>query len=132
MAGILEACRAGRLTRSQHVLLRLGELIAHAEGAACFAARAAAALDGDLPEKADHRFDPAVLAAMSRVFARDAAHMVACEGLRWVVGAGGSAESGFGPVLDAVRTAQTGLVTDMDRVADALYGRAVPDTETKQ
>jgi acyl-CoA dehydrogenase len=131
LAGILEACRASRLTRSQHVLLRLGELIAHAEGAACFAGRAAAALDGDLPEKADHRFEPAALAAMSRVFARDTAHTVACEGLRWVAGAGGSAESGFSPLLDAVRAAQTGLVTDMDRVADALYGRAAPQTETK-
>ena len=28
LAGVLEACRVGRLTRNQHVLLRLGELIA--------------------------------------------------------------------------------------------------------
>ena len=91
---MLEACRAGRLTRSQHVLLRLGELIAHAECAGTFAARAAAALDGALPAKADHRFDAAALAAMSRVFARDAAHKVACEGLRWVTGASRGAEHG--------------------------------------
>ncbi len=83
LGALLEACRAGRLTRSQHVLLRLGELIAYAECAGTFAARAAAALDGVLPAKADHRFDPPVLAAMSRVFARDAAHLVASEGLRW-------------------------------------------------
>src|SRR6516165_324324 len=90
LAGVLEACRAGRLTRNQHVLLRLGELIAAAEGAGCFAARAAAALDGELPEKADHRFDGTALAAMSRVFAREAALKVACDGLRWVTGAGGA------------------------------------------
>ncbi len=34
MAAVLEACRVGRLTRNQHVLLRLGELIAWAECAA--------------------------------------------------------------------------------------------------
>jgi acyl-CoA dehydrogenase len=127
LAGVLEACRAGRLTRNQHVLLRLGELIAAAEGAGCFARRAAAALDGELPEKADHRFDGTALAAMSRVFARDAALRVACDGLRWVTGAGG----GFagGPLggslrLDAACAAQEGLIADMDRVADVIYGRS--------
>src|SRR6516165_7026341 len=90
LAGVLEACRAGRLTRNQHVLLRLGELIATAEGAGCFAYRAASALDGELPEKADRRFDGSALAAMSRVFAREAALKVACDGLRWVTGAGGA------------------------------------------
>ncbi|HET7243466.1 MAG TPA: acyl-CoA dehydrogenase family protein [Streptosporangiaceae bacterium] len=131
LAGILEACRVGRLTRNQHVLLRLGELIAEAEGAGCFAGRAAAALDGTLPEKADHRFGPTALAAMSRVFARGAAHKVACEGLRWVTGAGGAAESLTGPGLAAAVTAQSGLLADMDRVADALYGRADPGPATE-
>ena len=134
LAGVLEACRAGRLTRHQHVLLRLGELIAQAEGAARFAVRAAAALDGGLPEKADHRFDGTTLAAMSRVFARDAAYKVACEGLRWVIGASAPGDAvadsdGATPFeaslqLSAVYAAQAGLVADMDRVADALYGRA--------
>jgi alkylation response protein AidB-like acyl-CoA dehydrogenase len=133
LGSVLEACRLGRLTRNQHVLFRLGELIAYAEGAACFAGRAAAALDGKLPEKADHRFDAATLAAMSRVFARDAAQKVADEGARWVIGAGSadggaaagattSFESSLG--LDAVHAAQAGLIADMDCVADALYGRA--------
>ena len=126
LGAVLEACRAGRLTRSQHVLLRLGELIAYAECAGKFAARAAAALDGVLPAKADHRFDPAVLAAMSRVFARDAAHLVASEGLRWVLGAGqgtGQAALEAGLRMDAIGAAQAGLVADMDSVADGLYGR---------
>ena len=125
LAGVLEACRACRLTRSQHVLLRLGELIAHAECAGTFAARAAAALEGTLPAKADHRFDAPVLAAMSRVFARDAASLVANEGMRWVLGASGTAPSSLEAALrlDAVRGAQAGLVADMDIVADGLYGR---------
>jgi len=122
LASVLEACRAGRLTRNQHVLLRLGELIAAAEGAGCFAGRAAAALDDELPEKADHRFDGTALAAMSRVFARDAALRVACDGPRWVIGAGGTFPGGLW--LDAACAAQEGLIADMDRVADVLYGRA--------
>jgi alkylation response protein AidB-like acyl-CoA dehydrogenase len=131
LGSVLEACRAGRLTRSQHVLLRLGELIAAAECAGVFAARAAAALDGSVPEKADHRFDAAALAAMSRVFAREAAHTVAHDGLRWVTGASrdtGPAASGAGLRLDAVQAAQAGLLSDMDLVADALYGRPRPPT----
>jgi alkylation response protein AidB-like acyl-CoA dehydrogenase len=133
LASLLEACRVGRLTRHQHVLLRLGELIAHAEGAGRFAGRAARALDGALPEKADHRFDASTLAAMSRVFARDAAHTVACEGTRWVVGAAGPGQPPFEASLDldAARAAQAGLVADMDRVADALYGRAEPASARK-
>ena len=127
LGSALEACRAGRLTRNQHVLFRLGELIAYAECAGSFATRAAAALGKALPDKAGQRFDPAALAAMSRVFAREAAHKVAYDGLRLVIGAGAGTdmtpfEASLG--LDAVNTAQAGLIADMDSVADALYGRA--------
>jgi len=41
LAEILEKARIGRLTRFQHVLFRLGELIAHAESAGSLARRAA-------------------------------------------------------------------------------------------
>jgi alkylation response protein AidB-like acyl-CoA dehydrogenase len=123
LAAVLEACRVGRLTRSQHVLLRLGELVAHAECAGALARRAAAAAAGVLPEKADMRFDPAALAAVSRVFAREAAHKVAEEGLRWVAGAGSGADLAAALPLDRVRAAQAGLLADMDQVADALYRR---------
>jgi len=126
---VMERCRVGRLTRHQHVLLRLGELIARAECAASFARRAARALDGALHEKADRRFEPPVLAALSRVFAREAALGVAHEGARWVVGAGGVAPGEVESLERAVGTrvalaGQTGLIEDMDRVADALYERA--------
>ena len=54
---------------------------------------------------------------------------VAVDGLRWICGAGGvtdadvpAFESNLG--LPAIHRAQTGLVTDMDAVADVLYGRA--------
>jgi alkylation response protein AidB-like acyl-CoA dehydrogenase len=123
LAAVLEACRAGRLTRSQHVLLRLGELIAEAECAGALARRAQAAAEDRLPGKADRRFDPAALAAVSRVFARGAALKVAEEGLRWVIGAGSAGIAAL--PLDQVHAAQAGLIGDLDRVADALYGRAV-------
>jgi alkylation response protein AidB-like acyl-CoA dehydrogenase len=130
LAAVLEACRIGRLTRNQHILLRLGELIAYAEAAASLARRAVAAAAGTLPPKTDRRFEPAAVAALARVFAREAALKVAEEGLRWVAGSaagdGGTDLAATLP-LDAVRTAQAGLLTDMDLVADALYAR--PSTE---
>jgi alkylation response protein AidB-like acyl-CoA dehydrogenase len=127
LAGVLEACRVGRLTRNQHVLFRLGELVAWAECSASLARRAAAAAGDALPEKADRRFSPDVLAAISRVFAREAAQTVAEHGLRWVRGAADTATTGDGLEqtlrLDAVRAAQAGLLTDMNLISDAIYAR---------
>jgi alkylation response protein AidB-like acyl-CoA dehydrogenase len=129
LAAVLEACRVGRLTRNQHVLLRLGELIAYAEAADALARRAAAAAEGTLPDKADRRFDAAGLATVSRVFAREAALKTAEEGVRWVSGATDPDTAGrmVGTLpLEQVRAAQAGLLADMDAVADLLYGRATP------
>jgi alkylation response protein AidB-like acyl-CoA dehydrogenase len=128
LATLLEACRIGRLTRHQHVLLRLGELIAHAESAASLVRRAVAAAEGALPGKANRRFDAHALAAISRVFARNAAQKVAEEGMRWVAGAlplgDPAAEALAGQLrLPAVRASQAGLVADMDYLADVLYAR---------
>ena len=64
---------------------------------------------------------------MSRVYAREAAARVAFDGSRWVAGA---AEPGSPAVAAvnaiptaAIQAAQAGLVTDMDSVANSLYGR---------
>jgi hypothetical protein len=111
------------------VLLRLGELIAYAEAAATLARRAVAAADGELPAKGDRRFDAAGLAAVSRVFAREAALRVAEEGVRWVSGAAdpGAAGQLVGTLpLEQVRAAQAGLLADMDAVADVIYDRVAP------
>jgi alkylation response protein AidB-like acyl-CoA dehydrogenase len=122
---VMESCRVARLTRNQHILFRLGELIAYAECAGSLARRAAARAAGTLPDKADGRFDAAALAAVSRVFSRESALKVAEEGLRWVAGAAGSDLTALLSALplDAVLAAQTGLLNDMNAVADALYGR---------
>ena len=128
LAEILERARASRLTRHQHILFRIGEWIANAEAAATLARRAALVAEGRLNEKANDRFDATALAAIGRIFARDAALKVAEEGLRWIAGAGGVTDTEFPDFeaslqLPAIHRAQAGQVADMDYVADVLYGR---------
>ena len=128
LAEVMEKARSARLTRYQHVLLRLGELIAFAECAGSLSNRAARLAEDKVNEKANRRFDATALAAISRVFAREAALKVAEEGLRWVGGAEGVSEAEI-PALEsslgmpAIHRAQAGLIADMDTIADVLYGR---------
>ncbi len=126
LAAVLEACRTARLTRHQHILLRLGELAARVEGAGALARRAAAAARGELHPKADRRLDPGALAAASRINAREAALAVATEGIRWIAGAEGGDLGALEEslALAAIRRAQMGLVADLDELADRIYGRA--------
>ena len=129
LAEVMEKARLARLTRHQHILLRLGEWIAYAECAGSLAHRAARAAEGKLNEKANRRFDTTALAALSRVFAREAALKVTEEGLRWVCGAGGVSDTEISVFesslrLPAIHRAQAGLISDMDFIADVLYARA--------
>src|ERR1700757_4107511 len=87
LAEVMEKARVARLTRYQHILLRLGELIAYAECAGSLARRAALMAEGKLNEKTNQRFNAVELAAVSRIFAREAALKVAEDGMRWIVGA---------------------------------------------
>jgi alkylation response protein AidB-like acyl-CoA dehydrogenase len=132
LAEVMERARLGRLTRYQHILLRLGEWIAHAECAGSLARRAALMAQGRLNEKANQRFDAEALAALSRIFAREAALKVAEQGLRWVTGAEPDgqpvSEAEMTPFetalgLCAIHRAQAGLISDMDYISDVLYGR---------
>ncbi len=128
LAELMERARTARLTRNQHILFRLGELIAYAECAGSFSHRAARAADNKLNEKANRRFDATALAALARIFAREAALKVGEEGLRWAVASGTSdaelAEFERSLQLPALHRAQAGLLSDMDYIADVLYGRA--------
>jgi alkylation response protein AidB-like acyl-CoA dehydrogenase len=126
---VMERARLARLTRYQHILLRLGELIAYAECAGSLARRASLLAENKLNEKANRRFDRAALAAISRIFARDALLKVAEDGLRWVIGAVGVSDGELSALekslgLAEAYRAQTGLISDMDYVANVLYGRA--------
>ena len=120
LAALLERARLDRLTRNQHVLFRLGELIAYAETAAVFSERAAAA------PSTVAGLEPPTLEAMARVYAREAVLKVASDGLRWANGAGQS-DPGLARALglDEALSAQSGLVEDMDRIAADLV-RAFP------
>ncbi|HXX13902.1 MAG TPA: acyl-CoA dehydrogenase family protein [Candidatus Eremiobacteraceae bacterium] len=129
LAEVMEKARLARLTRYQHILLRLGELIAYAECAGTLSHRAAFAAENKLNEKANRRFDATALAALARIFAREAALKIAEEGLRWVAGAGGISAgemASFEVSLDlpAIHRAQLDLISDMDYIADVLYNRA--------
>jgi alkylation response protein AidB-like acyl-CoA dehydrogenase len=115
LAVILEQCRVDRLTRNQHVLFRLGELVAWAEGTAVFAERVTAkpteAIQLDVPTRQ----------ALSRIFGRDAALKVAADGLRWTIGAGQSNPNLAAALnLPGIYQAQAGQVADMDFVAEQL------------
>jgi alkylation response protein AidB-like acyl-CoA dehydrogenase len=134
LAELLEKSRTARLTRHQHILLRLGELIAYAESAATLARRAALKAENRLNEKANQRFDAVALAAISRIFAREAALKVGEEGLRWAIGAGGLTEAETPAFetrlgLSAIHRAQADLIVDLDSVADVLYGRTAKRAE---
>jgi alkylation response protein AidB-like acyl-CoA dehydrogenase len=131
LAEILERSRVQRLTRHQHILFRLGELIAHAESAACMCRRAARFAEGRAHEKANNRFDRGALAGLSRIFAREAAIKVASDGLHWVIGASGASGPEVSSFENAlflaqIHRAQSGLLADMDAVADVLYRRKGP------
>lgn len=133
LAEVMERCRAGRLTRFQHVLLRLGELIAWVESSGSLCRRAARMADHRQHEKTTRRFDAGSLAVLGRIFARDAALKIAQEGVRLVVGGGGvnagdmaAFEAATG--ISAIHRAQVGLIEDMDAMADLLYHRASKST----
>jgi alkylation response protein AidB-like acyl-CoA dehydrogenase len=128
LAELLERCRAQRLTREQHILFRLGALIAQVEGAEALVRRAALAAAKQLDPKASRRLKPDALAAASRVNARNAAMAIASEGVRWVAGADGAE---FGDLeqrlnVTAIHRAQNGLMADLQVVTTAVYGRMRP------
>ncbi len=133
LADLMEKARTGRLTRHQHILLRIGEWIAYAECAATLAKRAVRAAEGKLHEKTNQRFDAPAMAAIARVFAREAALKVGEEGMRWMLAAGAVTEAeapAFEATLQlpAIHRAQVGLLADMDFIADVIYNRAAKRT----
>ncbi len=115
LAAVIERCRLDKLTRHQHVLFRLGELVALAEGAAVFAQRVAGAPTRAIP------LSPSTLAAMSRVFAREAAARVAFEGARWAIAAGQTDPEFVKAInFNQILAGQTGGIEDMDLIAGSL------------
>ncbi len=115
LAVVLERCRLDRLTRNQHILFRLGELITEAETAAIFAERVQSHPTSAIP------LDTPTRQAMARIHARHAALKVAAEGLHWAIGAGQTDPNLAGSLnLPAIYQAQAGLIEDMDFVGKKL------------
>jgi alkylation response protein AidB-like acyl-CoA dehydrogenase len=127
LAELLEECRLEKLTRHQHILMRLGALIAQGEGAAALARRAQRAADKQLNPKGSKRLKPRALAAASRVYARGAALAIATEALHLVAGADGAlGELEQRLDLASIHGAQGGLFADLGEVKEAVYGRMRP------
>ncbi|KAA3659001.1 MAG: acyl-CoA dehydrogenase [Chloroflexi bacterium] len=115
LAVILERCRIDRLTRNQHVLFRLGELVTYAETAAIFAERVQ-----KHPTEAI-RLDIPTRQALARIHAREAALKVAADGLRWTNGAGQTDPNLANSLnLPAIYQAQVGLIADMNFASEQL------------
>lgn len=115
LAEILERARLDRLTRNQHILFRLGELIAWAETAAIFCERSV-----NKPSEATP-FSQETQKVMARIHAREAAYKVAADGLKWEIGAGQSDPNLAQSInLSAIFAAQAGEIEDMNFVANKL------------
>lgn len=115
LAVILEQARLDRLTRNQHILFRLGELIAWAESAAIFAERVV-----DKPTEGIN-LDIPTRQALSRIYARQAAMKIASEGMQWLIGAR-QTNMQLGREVNSVAifAAQMGQIADMDFAAEQL------------
>ena len=116
MGKIMEECRNQKLTRNQHVLMRLGELISWAEVSYSFCQIASS----DPPESV--RFKPDVYRAMSRIFSRIAARKIASDGMAIISGYGEDLPRGFDENidLDGIMRAESGMSDDKEKVKEGL------------
>ncbi len=113
---LLERCRQDRLTRNQHILFRLGELIAFGETAAVFTNRVA---NGE--SKTPNGLDSEILSAMARIHARQAAYKIICEGACLAIGSGANdPQLATSMGIEAVVNNQRGLIADMNLVSEKL------------
>ena len=117
LATLLEYARVQKLTRNQHILFRLGELIAWAETAAVFAKRAAAVQYTEAIV-----YDRETWQAMARVHARDAANKVIFGGLTHIISSGTVDASQLAHELGATAALQwnQGALVDMDLIAEKI------------
>ncbi|MGD0835116.1 MAG: acyl-CoA dehydrogenase family protein [Polyangia bacterium] len=116
-----ERCRLGRLTRNQHVLFQLGELMTRAEIAANFAHYAA----GRGAAKYQPFFAPSVVKTMSRICAREMALDIVGLAVRLICGmdvvdGAGMAELERGLQTSRINASARGLLADLDLVAKAI------------
>jgi acyl-CoA dehydrogenase len=116
-----ERCRVARLTRNQHVLFQLGELMTRAEIAANFANYAA----GRGAAKYQPFFAPSAVKTMSRICAREMALDIVGLAVRLVRGMDAVDDAGMAAFESAlqvsrINAAAKGLMNDFDVVAKAI------------
>lgn len=115
MAQMLDCCRVDRLTRQQHILFRIGELIGLLECSALFVERVVQKPTTAIP------LDVPTRQALSRIYARHVLQKVTADGLSWIIGAGQTDATLLSRLdLPALYQMQAGLVQDMDTVAEQL------------
>ena len=116
---IIEVCREQKLTRNQHVLMRLGELITYAETAMMFSKKAA-----EEKYSSAVRFDRETWQAMARLYARNAAKKISDDGLKVVLGYGDgrAAELSKRFFSDLINDAQKGSKEDAELISEKLKG----------
>ena len=129
LAEVMEKARVARLTRYQHILLRLGELIAYAECAGSLSRRAALLAEG----QAERKGQPALRRDGAGSDQPDLCPRRRAQGGRRRVALGDRGRwrqrfrdtAGFEASLGlpAIHRAQSGLISDLDYIADVLYGR---------
>ncbi len=115
----VERARIARLTRHQHLLFRLGEMMGRVEIAANFARYAA----GRGAPAYRPYFAPDAIKAMSRIYARETALDTATDAVRWLRGTvddAGVADLEKSLGATAIHTVCRGLIDDMDTVARAI------------
>jgi len=120
----IDLAHTNRLTRQQAVMFNLADMMTHVEvGVAMARKTAALARDPKAKKAVSERSQ-----VMSRIFARDVARIVGTNAMNIALGSGAldeAAVAGFKEKLplDALLYNQAGLLADMDKAADIIFGR---------
>ncbi|MDG6225681.1 MAG: acyl-CoA dehydrogenase family protein [Candidatus Thermoplasmatota archaeon] len=114
---VFEHCRVQKLTRNQHVLMRLGELSCLGETSAAFC-RAAASENYSRAI----RFDRHSWQSMSRLHSRNSAQAIAEKGIEMIIGYGSASASALSSEMNLAKIldAGSGTMDDMDIASEAL------------
>jgi alkylation response protein AidB-like acyl-CoA dehydrogenase len=118
---LVNVAHENRLTRSQHIMFQLADLMAHVEVGVSLARKAAA-----MQKAGDQAADNTV--AMSRIFAAEVAQLAAAaipvvlQGTN-ILDQGRQDDLFASMAFDELSRGQMGVITDMDAVADILFER---------
>lgn len=117
LANIFEECKTQRLTRNQHIMMRLGELAAWAETAHIFSLKA-----GEDKYSKGVMFDRDTWQAMARSYARDAGIKIALDGIKLIMGygTGDAADLEEKVFLKDIMSMQKGQKEDRELITEGL------------